>query len=606
MQKFYNKKSSQHVSLGVYIKKSITRNILMALGLFIVFTACEDYFEPKVSNQRELDQFIENPNLVRGFLTFAYRAIPDNYVTFNGDFLDCATDNSISNVTSGNINKMLEIDGFWTDVTNPLNANNAWQARYEELKNVNQFLEIGLDPNIIYYPSNLDRDEDYRSRLEGEAYFLRAYIHFDLLRRFGGIDSNGELMGIPLLTSTQPLDEGIDLPRNTYSECIQQIIADIDQALTTQLPDAYPPSDIGDLDVNDFGLDNLGRPTSIACKSLKSRVLLYAASPAFQTSSYNVAAQAAYDVIELIGTTLPSVYNVNNISSAFYNNSTNDELIMRRRSAGANAGTNSLERSNFPPSLEGNGRTSPSQNLVDAFPMANGYPINNASSGYDEDNMYENRDPRLSMTVIYNNTTFKGEQIETFQGGNNVPGSNPNITIENSTRTGYYLRKWLSSAANVTAANDVTDFHYFAVFRKVEMFLNFAEAANEAFGPDGGAFGLTARQAVAEIRRRAGIASSGSDDYLASITSKEDMRALIKNERRIELCFEGQYFFDVRRWEDNLTQPVKGVTITNNNGDFDYSINTVLTPKYKDFMKYGPLPFDELLKVDNLTQNQGW
>ena len=139
------------------------------------------------------------------------------------------------------------------------------------------------------------------------------------------------------------------------------------------------------------------------------------------------------------------------------------------------------------------------------------------------------------------------------------------------------------------------------------MFLNFAEAANEAYGPDDASLGMSAREAIAEVRRRAGVAADGSDDYLASITSKEAMRELIKNERRIELCFEGHRFFDLRRWKDNLNETVTGVTITKNvDESFSYARKNIVTPSYKDYMYYGPLPNNELQKTDGLTQNQGW
>ena len=604
MQNFNKKENSnQDKKLGVFIIDNTMKKILISLcfGALIILTACEDYFEPKLTNERSIEQLLSDPSTVRGLLTYAYRAIPSEYNSYNGDFLDCATDNALSNVLTGNINKMVSISGFWTSQSNPVGS---WEARYDDLKNLNLFLDIGLDGSVVYYKANATRDEEYRKRLRGEAYFLRAWIHFDLLKRFGGIDANGQLMGVPLMTSSiDTEDEGIfDIPRNTYAECVQQILSDLDVALSDQsaLKDEYVGND------DDFGITNLGRPTTVACKALKSRVLLYAASPAFGTASYNEAAQAAYDVIDQIGSTLPSVYNVSNISEDYFNDDSNDELIMRRVSGGSGGATNSLEQANFPPTLLGQGRTNPSQNLVDAFPMANGYPISHPMSGYDEDNMYANRDPRLEMTVIHNDETFNGETIETFEGGNNMPGAS-GVTVENSTRTRYYLRKWLSDNVSLVQGNITNDIHYYAIFRKVEMFLNFAEAANEALGPDDSSFGMSAREAIAEVRRRAGIASGGSDDYLASITTKDGMRDLIKNERRIELCFEEHRFFDLRRWNDNLNNPIEGIRITDDgNGVYSFSRETLVVPSYNSYMIYGPLPFYELLKTNNLTQNQGW
>ena len=132
------------------------------------------------------------------------------------------------------------------------------------------------------------------------------------------------------------------------------------------------------------------------------------------------------------------------------------------------------------------------------------------------------------------------------------------------------------------------------------MFLNYAEAANEAWGTDGmGTYGFSARDVIAAIRKRAGITQP--DNYLASITSKDDMRKLIHNERRLELSFEGFRFWDLRRWKDNLTEQAKGVIITNN----VYNVQPVENRQYSDFMYYGPLPLSEVLKT-SLQQNKGW
>jgi hypothetical protein len=595
MQKIHKKETLSLLKAQSFIKKHIMRNYLIALGLLVALSSCDDYFEPKLTNERTEDQFISNANFVRGLVTQAYRSIPSAYDVYGGDFLDSATDNALSNSLSGGISRMVEADGYWSAVSNPINN---WRGRYDDLKSINQFIEIGLDGTVIYFKSDEVLDEAFRLRLKGEAYFLRAWVHFDLLRRYGGVDTNGELMGIPLITSFIDINtDDLNLFRNSYADCVEQIVTDLDIAIAS-LPSEY----VGISD--EFGVNNIGRPTSIASKALKARILLYAASPAFGTSSYTEAAQAADDVINDITALLPNIYNVNNLSG-FYNNDTNDELIMRRVSGGNN-GNNAIEQSHFPPSHLGNGRCNPSQNLVDAFPMANGYPIDDPSGGYVEDMMYENRDPRFEMTIIYNNMVFKGEPIETFEGGNNVPPA-AGVTVENSTRTGYYLRKWVSNSVSLVPGNNTSAFHYNALLRKAEVFLNLAEAANEAFGPDGGSLSLTARQAIAELRRRAGIAPGGTDDYLASITTKEDMRELIKNERRIELCFEGHYFFDLRRWGGNLNTPIVGINITKNHDDsFNYTRQTLVTPSYKDFMVYGPLPLNEILKTENITQNQGW
>jgi hypothetical protein len=142
--------------------------------------------------------------------------------------------------------------------------------------------------------------------------------------------------------------------------------------------------------------------------------------------------------------------------------------------------------------------------------------------------------------------------------------------------------------------------HYPVHIRYTELFLIYAEAANEAWGPDGtGTHAYSARSVIAAIRKRAGITQP--DNYLASVATKDDMRKLIRNERRLELSFEGFRFWDLRRWKEPLTVPAKGVVINNN----VYTINTVENRQYADFMYYGPIPYGEALKA-NLQQNKGW
>jgi hypothetical protein len=142
--------------------------------------------------------------------------------------------------------------------------------------------------------------------------------------------------------------------------------------------------------------------------------------------------------------------------------------------------------------------------------------------------------------------------------------------------------------------------HYPVHIRYTEIFLAYAEAANEAWGPEGtGTHAYSARNVIAAIRKRAGLPDP--DNYLASVTSKEDMRALIRNERRLELSFEGFRFWDLRRWKGNLTEPAKGVIINNN----AFNIQPIENRQYSDFMYYGPIPLIEVSKA-SLTQNKGW
>ena len=258
----------------------------------------------------------------------------------------------------------------------------------------------------------------------------------------------------------------------------------------------------------------------------------------------------------------------------------------------------SLESRVFPPSLYGKGDVNPTQNLVDVFPMVNGFPINDPQSLYNPTKPYENRDPRLSLYILYNNSVLRGENIKTEAGG----GINAKDSIPQSTRTGYYLRKLLREDVNLNPVGPSAKDHYNMHMRYTELYLIYAEAANEAWGPDGtGPHAYSSKDVLRAIRKRAGIKQP--DLYLNSISSKEEMRKLIRNERRIELCFEGFRFWDLRRWKEDLTDPAKGVNINGNN----HTVVQVEDRKYDNsYMIYGPLPDTEVLKYNALIQNKGW
>ena len=174
-----------------------------------------------------------------------------------------------------------------------------------------------------------------------------------------------------------------------------------------------------------------------------------------------------------------------------------------------------------------------------------------------------------------------------------------------STRTGYYMKKLLRQDVSRNPLSINNQKHYKPHIRYTEMYLSYAEAANEAYGPLGMSPNATysAYDVIKAIRQRAGVGLSNNDAYLESIKGdKELMRTLIRNERRLELCFEGFRFWDLRRWNAPLTEIAKGVSITNN----VHTIIDVEARNYQDFMRFGPIPFDETLKFSALKQNAGW
>jgi hypothetical protein len=230
--------------------------------------------------------------------------------------------------------------------------------------------------------------------------------------------------------------------------------------------------------------------------------------------------------------------------------------------------------------------------------MANGYPIAHASSGYNASTPYASRDPRLASYVIYN-----GNKIGTTVIATNVESTTNGIgNTPKSTVTGYYLKKLMNEQVKLTPGSTNPQIHFYTLFRYTEIFLNYAEAANEAWGPDNDpeGYGFTPRQIMQAIRSRAGIVQP--DNYLATITDAAGMRTLIQNERRIELCFEGFRFWDLRRWNLNLAEKAKGMRIEGG----IYTVIDVEDRDYEPYMKYGPIPYRETINNTNLIQNEGW
>ncbi len=594
--------------------------LLTSFGL----SSCDDLFDLRSFDSEIMTEEVidEDPSIVQGMMDFGYTSMSGTFAIYDSEFLDCATDNAVTNNQTSTLEKMVTLGKNGTMTSDQFPLSN-W-GRYEYIRSVNDFLERDLNNDYEYCRGDEEKNTLYKTRIRGEAFFLRAWNHFDMLQLFAGYDDSGEVMGIPYMLNTMGADKVEYLTRNTYAECIDYVVADLDKAIDS-LPRVYD----GSTDVT-AAIDGIGRATTIIARALKSRALLHVASPAFTLTYtddkikglYEDAAIAASETIEDIGsTTLPDIYDISNIGAAssenlstgFYDDDVNDELLLRKNYGN---GTKSID--NFPPGFRyaGTARTNPTQNLVDAFPMANGYPITDERSGYSAENMYENRDPRFYMTIIYNKAQFKGMEVEIYPGGQEYSGA---TDVEDKyTRTGYYLRKWVSATVE-TVQGTTTAWHYAAQLRKVEVFLNLAEAANEACGPDGRVTSdgtqlvMSAREAIAEVRRRAGI--DPADPYLNSLNSTDELRELIRNERRIEMCFENQRYFDLRRWNislDEINQSVQGIKFDDAD-DTTGEIFTITTEgatrnsSFESYMYYGAIPYSEVeITGGTITQNKGW
>jgi len=575
------------------------------LILLLLLGSCDDLLNPVQDFHQTFDRIyeVEDPEYALGVLSQAYVRVPVNSLAAS----DVATDDAVTNNKFDSYLRMAT--GEWSAMYNPVNN---WDNNYLAILYINKFLTFVDD--IDWKITSPTLTELYKKLYKGEAYALRALFKYHLLYTFGNAS-----LGIPIYNEFLERTDNFNVPRATFAESVADIYEDIDEALiyltmddykdiasTGDLPAGYTGYAVADYNVV-FGTRQTQRISGRIAKAVKARVALLAASPAFNPSNnatlWSNAANYAGAVIDGIGGIagldpdghryyLQQFVDVLSISSG------KDQKEMLWRSYVSTS--NTREGSNFPPSLYGSGRINPTQNLVDAFPMANGYPISHASSLYDPADPYSGRDPRLSLYICYNGNKVSNKTIITAVGG----GDNAKDSLDISTRTGYYLKKLLREDVNYNPTGRNTKKHYDARIRYTEIFLAYAEAANEAWGPDGkGTFSFSARDVIGAIRKRAGITQN--DEYLASIISKDDMRALIRNERRLELCFEGFRFWDLRRWKADLTEPAKGINITRNSAS--YTVVDVEERAYDNsFMHYGPLPYNECLKWDALVQNDGW
>ena len=590
------------------------KNIFKLLAFLPLLTACDDLFEPALENNRDLEAMYKEPSYAQGILANAYIILP--YET--SPTSDLATDDAVTNEISSNYLRMAT--GSWTANNNPVSQ---WQNRFNAIQYINLFLE---NVDKVEWAKDERISTMFLDRLKGEAYGLRALHMYYLLRAHGGKIADGTLMGVPIILKSEGPDADFNHARATYSDCVKQIMEDADKAIEllpldykkfadSEIPEKY--KNIGVTNASDYrrvcGEEYRGLMSGRIALAVRAQTALLAASPAFQSGSgmtWEQAADYAAEIIEKANGGGGCGLDADGLewytlADKDYGTGGSPAEVIWRSSTDDN---NTLETANFPPSLYGNGRVNPTQNLVDAFPMANGYPISETSGNYDAENPY---DTRLAKYIVYNGSKQGPSDTEIITG---TYGTNTDVVNKESgrsTRTGYYLRKLLRKECNPNSQYNTKKKHYTARIRYTEMFLIYAEAANEAWGPQNNHGHLfSAYDVIKAIRTRAGLGIDNGDAYLESIKDNKDkMRELIRNERRIELCFENFRFWDLRRWNVDLTklnETALGVEISKNGSVMNYSPLTVEKRKYEEYMIYGPIPFAEVMKWSNLEQNVGW
>ncbi len=574
--------------------KKYTNHILGLLLVLVTAASCKKDFEEKPLDLNTVD-FIFDANdptgdLASKWLSYIYSRIPTGYSRLYTVPLECASDDAVPSADGS---------GMWSVIRggySPISAfDDNWGNCYNAIREANVFLNN--------YQNVPWADSSRKVWFPNEARALRAYFYYELIRRYGGVP----LVGDKVFDAN---DAGLlQLTRNSFEECVNYIVSELDNVKDSLRPDATLGNRTTDPD--------FGRMRKSVAMAIKAKTLLLAASPLFNPSAtpdlpytgysafnaerWKAAADASKAFMDL------GLFDLEASSYTLLQQRANKEHIFFKTSDSRIDNVYAYYMSPVgynPGSRRSEGRVSPTQEFVDAFPMKNGKAITDATSGYDPANPYANRDPRLERTVFYNNAKWLQRPIELFEGGKDKPNNTTVSAVQ--TQTGYYAKKFCANDSSngsfsTTIYRDNGFVPAWCIIRYADILLMYAEAKNEHAGPD-----ATVYSAVEKIRQRAGL----SPYALPLGLSKDQMRTIIRNERRVELAFEEQRFWDIRRWKIAKSvygTMLHGVTITKNAGNtFTYASKDVVQPYFTDAMYLFPIALKETQVNPGITQNPGY
>ncbi len=576
----------------------ITASLCCLLATSMI--SCEDLLSDYPdSNIYAPEDIYDSPGRSEGVLLYAYMLLPTvNYMNYD----DFATDDMVTN-TSGSIWTTVAT-GLWTKDNSPFTQINCYQNCYKAITQINTFL---AEVENVQWDEDQEINDLYIQRLSGEAYGLRAWYTAMLLRKHGGYASDGELYGVPIVDQVIESVEDGEIQRSSYKETYDFIMEDCDRALKL-LPLYWKNEGLSDKELLVIGQVAGSRINGITVKLLKSRMALTAASPAFADDS-EISWQDALDAAVDVMSENSALNNVSSDDCEYWAHSSNMTYLYNQTEIFWSTATimqNYIEQQLLPPSMVGSAVGNPSQNFVNCIPDKDGYPIDN-SSLYSASAPYENRDSRLDMIILRDGSSYNGTTLNV----RDEVDDNAINAVETSTRTGYYVRKFLdltvAPAANTTTFTTSLRYHTYA--RYTEVLLNFAEAATMIGGKDYavtvGDVTITPADVINAIRLRAGITSEA---YVNSC-GDDDFLELIKNERRIELFFEGFRFWDLRRWSTmeslvpELNAMVTGMKISKDRSSYEEF--DVEQRVYQSYQIYGPVADDDV-RLYGLIQNVGW
>ncbi len=549
------------------------KSIIAILAAAITAVSCASDLEVNENLYHSKEYMFADFGMVKDVMTNAYGYITAGFSAVGGTMTECATDDAVYANTPNTIKGFY--DGSWS-------ANNTiddcWGTLYAAIRSCNYLLEnCPEDFEVAKYLEEYVRNMEQLTNYPWEAKALRAYFHFELLKRYNNI---------VLADHTFTASEVNTLEQTDYASASGWIASELLEA-SKHLPATYSGT----------AYSELGRVTRGFALAMRSRVLLYAASPlnnpGSDKDSWVLAAAAAKDMLDV--NAADGTYGL--VDETFGGESRGVVLAVRQ------AANNAFERANFPAGFEGgHSGVCPSLNLVEAFDNIDGTPYNAAK---DAANLMDpaKRDPRFAKTILYNGAPFKESTLDSYRGGKN------GAPLDEASPTSFYLRKFLQEETILSAGNTNSYQHFWPVIRLAEVYLNYAEALFEATGNpafkgalSGTSFTLSPLEAINRVRAVYGL--PGLDAGIGAA----DFRQRLRNERRVELAFEGHRFWDLRRWKIGpATKDVYGLDIRQEEDCSFTSTRTLVQSRdWNDKMYFYPISEVERHKNRNLEQNPGW
>ena len=492
-------------------KKMIRTLALLAVASTVTMTACrKDFFE--VEDQNGIDSRIwDDAGAVGLFLDKTYDLVMPTWPT-PGSIHN--TSDELNNANTAFLYGQL-VENSVTDIGT---GNSITSNRYFDIRRCNVAIQ-GLNEGNLPVAT--------RNTLKGQFFFMRAFVYFRLVSLYGGV---------PLILKTQDLTgDDLNVPRSKTSECIKAIVSDLDSA-AAYLPALWTGA-------------NIGRITKATAMGFKGKVLLYWASPQFNPSNISSRWEEAYSANKAAHDTAVAHGYIlfNNYANIFVTEDHREVMLVRKHDAvsispGRGTNTEYITRP-FSESGNGGGSNQPTWNLVQAYLSKEGLPITHASSGYNANQFWLNRDPRFEMSVSYNGGVWPlsskaGRKQWSYVG---VLDESASTVV-----TGFYCKRICNPTLSATQAlynsnSGGGSGMDWIEMRFAEVVMNLAECANETGR-------LTeSKDMVRRIRQRAGVQAGSFDFGLGIATTQAQMRSLILNERQIEFAMEGKRYWDLRR-----------------------------------------------------------